>query len=238
MISKELEKFYKDLADAKGTTLEKMINNDGKVFLDLSQFSEKSRDNIDLINCMNNPIYFIDKLGLKINIGNYLALRYFNHEKNNIILEIPFERDTIYGFLLYKALFEDVAIIINDVLTVGKVRISKLYDKLPDYLKVVDKDTVLSKINTDKNNDNILHFYDNVVPNDPKLGEPTIIACGLKEGKDNMDKLMEISKKEKIRKYVLCKYNMFDLGYTMKDADKLFAIENHYLPSFLNEYVL
>lgn len=269
MISNSLKNFYVELSRAKGkeTSLE-LLNLDGKVILDTDNFANP--EDIEKVNCFNNPIYFLDKVrvplhldpefkkityvDLELNIGTYLAIRNLMNGKN-VVLELPpqSKKSTIAkAYALYLLLFTDKYIVVNPNRVYNRTSlivqsIIEMYNGLPEYLKVKSVENIKSRIIADsKKTDysNIgLCIYDDLSSKQVDKLEldvtlPTLI-CDRLDGEDRWgNKLISALTSTGTNNFVQVRYNMFDLGETMKDAENHFKRYNSDLSTFLKEYVL
>ena len=93
-MNEKFEKFYAELGASRGKTALETLMDDGAIITDLDQFNDNGKDSIRIMNCYINPFYFLDKIKvndsyLDINIGVYLAIRYFHLNNKNIVLDLP-----------------------------------------------------------------------------------------------------------------------------------------------------
>lgn len=246
-ISKELEDFYKDIAASKRQeSWQELLNLDGQVVLDLSKYRDK--ETMIYINCMNNPYYFIDMLGLKLDIGSYMAIRTHMHG-HCISLELPSGivdyHPIMIAYALWKLLFTEelVLIPIEDATT-----IETMLNNLPDYIAIKNYETISENILFTKedlvaerecNTNSIVNtFYiDKDYVEDMEFTDHTLIAADFLTAKTYYDPIIEkLGVKQNPFKQI--KFNMFELGYDFNKAEELFAYEDESLETFLKKYVL
>lgn len=264
MISESLKKFYEELSRAKGKeSATELLNIDGRVIVDTDNFANP--EDIEKVNCFNNPIYFLDKVNIsgyndttskfEFNIGTYLGIRNLMNGKN-VVLELPPQRGKSViskAYALYILLFTEKYIVVSPNIgcptTRDSVRaIIEMYNNLPEYLKIKSKDSIRSRIIPDSKKDEHIDqiglcLYDDLTKaqiDKLKLDVTLpILICDRLDGEDRWgDKLINALATAGTNNFVQVRYNMFDLGGTMEEAEDYFKRYNCSLSSFLKEFVL
>lgn len=159
-MNKNFTKFLNQVAEDKGCTMVELLEEDGKVILD-DNYDNKYKGVIELHNCINNPLYFLDKckvpvIGctnrpslepMNINITTFMALKTLNppqgRASSNVIVNAPINthnENFFLGYALYKLLFTKGYCIINSSSYNEAERylndLYDMYEQLPKYLKV------------------------------------------------------------------------------------------------------
>jgi len=159
-------KLYSDIASDKKCKVIDVLNEDGNIAIN-DTIDEKYKGVLELHNCMNNPLYFLDKLKINVNdelipmpidITGFMSIKLVHTNKNNIVVDHPkgtHVNDLIIGYMMYKLLFTDECIMFytTDKYSEAKnMDISKLYDNIPKYLKIKPLNELSSRI--------LYHNYD------------------------------------------------------------------------------
>ena len=249
-MNEKFEKFYENLGASRNKTALQTLMDDGAIITDIDQFNENGKNSVAIMNCYLNPFYFLDKLkinnsDLDINIGVYLAIRYFHLNNKNIVLDLPpctGKTTFLLAYSLYLDLFCKKEVFYFGS-SIAKNIIDELASSLPDFVKnSIDVDSMLTNIHInekiiDGDEDDIVVIYDCIDVNgtDIKYKYPCIIANRLGDSDKYKDKLIDISDNSN-RKFIQCRYSIKDLGYSMDDIMDIYA--SKYNETTLQDFLL
>ena len=260
MMNNNFKRFYEELAvNLEKSNWEQVLNEDGTVLSDDLKTIVDAKT-VDVLNCINNPFYFMDKLKidnreLSINMPNYLAIKYNHQKSRNILLDTPPQTGKtvqICGYILYKLMY-DAVMLNNQQLIVAietnriadhKARVAlikELYDSLPDHLKIIEWRHIRSRIHYYKTVLNTVNITDDQIGllvydgcteyKDIKQNIPTIICA---RGVESIAAREALNKHAKPN-FVEVKYNYKQLGYSDEWAKDMLAKYNGDLTTFLRE---
>lgn len=258
MIEANLKVFYEQIAEAKGkeTWLE-LLNIDGKII-------NNDTDQIEIVNCYNNPFYFLSKLQIPVmggtripfqfNIGNYLAIRNLVNGKN-VVVELPpqeYKTLTALSYAIHQLIFTDGTIVLEANNEEGRkldlLKLQDLIEGLPEYLKSINNLNLEERIirDTEKDENTVLCIYDDMHIEESiesinvSFMIPTIICntLGNKHWQEKLPNAIKEAKGNMPRQFVQVRYNIFDLGRDMEYAKMRFRSCNEDLETFLNENIL
>lgn len=249
-MNEKFEKFYAELGASRGKTALETLMDDGAIITELDQFNDNGKDSIRIMNCYINPFYFLDKIKvndsyLDINIGVYLAIRYFHLNNKNIVLDLPpctSKTTFLLAYSLYLNIFckKEIYYFGEDS---ANERLYNIIVGLPEFIKNnIDIKPLISRIHfneevPEESDKDIVVIYDCIDVNNKKIKYqyPCIIANRLGDYDKYKDKLIDISNRSD-RKFVQCRYSIKDLGYSINDIIDIY--KSKYNEDTLKDFLL